>query len=123
MGEKLARVFAWPHRVSMNKFWIDEAYAGCLVRPWHALGRLLFGFDVKAVDGAVNGTGVATCGSSRVSGWIDKYIVDGTVNFIAAFTQFFSAIFRLFQTGFIQNYLLILFVAVVVMLYFGIRIR
>ena len=122
-GQKLAKVFALPHRVSLNKFWIDEAYDACLVRPWHALGQLLIGFEAKVVDGTVNGTGAGTLRSSRVSGWIDKYIVDGTVNFIAAFTQFFSAIFRLFQTGFIQNYLLILFAAVVVMLYFGIRIR
>ena len=121
MGEKLARSLAWPHRVSMNKFWIDEAYAAWLVRPWHALARLLFGLDAKVVDGAVNGTGAVTLGGSRVSGWVDKYIIDGTVNFIAAFTQFFSAIFRLFQTGFIQNYLLIVFAAVVFILYFGIR--
>ena len=121
MGEKLARSLAWPHRVSMNKFWIDEAYAAWLVRPWHALARLLFGLDAKVVDGAVNGTGAGTLGGSRVSGWFDKYIIDGTVNFIAAFTQFCSDIFRLFQTGFIQNYLLIVFAAVVFILYFGIR--
>ena len=121
MGERLARIFARPHRVFLNKFWIDEAYDVCLVRPWHGFGRLLFGFDVKAVDGGVNGTGVATRTTSRISGWIDKYLVDGTVNFIAKFAQVFSAIVRLFQTGFIQNYLLILFATVVVILYFGIR--
>ncbi|MCH8217985.1 MAG: NADH-quinone oxidoreductase subunit L [Planctomycetes bacterium] len=121
LGEKLAKVFALPHRVSLNKFWIDEVYDACLVRPWHALGQLLIGFEAKVVDGTVNGTGAGTLRSSRVSDWIDKYIVDGTVNFIAAFTQFFSDIIRLFQTGFIQNYLLILFAAVVFILYFGIR--
>ena len=36
--------------------------------------------------------------------WIDKNIVDGTVNLVGNVTQAFGSVVRLFQTGRIQQY-------------------
>ena len=42
--------------------------------------------------------------TGEVSGWADLRIVDGAVNGVAAVTQVFGAIARLFQTGRVQQY-------------------
>ncbi|HLD50658.1 MAG TPA: NADH-quinone oxidoreductase subunit L, partial [bacterium] len=73
-------------------------------------------FDQSVIDGAVNGTGKATLWTSKVKNWIDQTIVDGLVNFTGALTQFLSAVMRLAQTGFIQHYLLIVFVGLLVLI-------
>ena len=46
---------------------------------------------------------------SRVVGGVDKYLVDGLVNTIAAFiVRLMSPLFRAAQTGFTQNYALVM---------------
>jgi NADH-quinone oxidoreductase subunit L len=67
------------HRALFNKYWVDELYDAVVVRPIHGAARVLWTFfDVRVVDGAVNGVG---------------YTLEG-----------FSAVFRLFQTGFVGTY-------------------
>ena len=70
------------------------------------------------IDGAVNGTGLGTLRLSDVKNWIDIHIVDGIVNGVGAVTRAFSSGLRRIQTGFVQNYLLILFIGALVMLFF-----
>ncbi len=75
LRERLSAV----HRTLLNKYWIDELYDAIAVRPVHALARGFWRiFDVKVVDGTVNGVG---------------YTFEGL-----------SAILRLFQTGFVGTY-------------------
>ena len=47
--------------------------------------------------------------ASKIQSWFDLYIVDGIVNMIANITWLCSAIFRRLQTGLVQNYILIAF--------------
>lgn len=119
--EKLAKNFEPLYQLSLNKFYYDEIYAACIVRPFHALGRLLFKFDQSIVDGIVDGTGSNTLRGSTLHDWVDKYIVDGLVNLVGHMTQFFSSVLRRIQTGFVQNYLLFAFIAVVIFLIFEIK--
>lgn len=114
--EKIAKTFRPLYLASINKFWMDEIYAAVIIRPFNVLAEKLFGFDQKVVDGAVNGTGKATLWTSNVKNWIDKHIVDGLVNLTGGLTQFFSAVLRLAQTGFVQHYLLIVFVGLLVLI-------
>jgi NADH:ubiquinone oxidoreductase subunit 5 (subunit L)/multisubunit Na+/H+ antiporter MnhA subunit len=66
-------------------------------------------FDSKVVDGIVNGLAWLSRQFSRVVGGIDKYFVDGLVNTIAAFImRLMSPLFRAAQTGFTQNYALVM---------------
>ena len=79
----LAKNFSPVYNLLLNKYWIDEIYDRCIIRPFLRLTKFAFSFDRYLIDGAVNFTGTSCLAVSRVKGWIDKYIVDGLVNLIA----------------------------------------
>jgi len=118
----IAKAFRPLYLLSFNKFYVDEFYSAYVVKPFQALGRKLFGFDETVIDGAVNNTGRATMLLSAVKNWIDKYIVDGAVNFTGTLVYFLNSITKRVQTGFIQNYLLIIFFCVLAFLFFELKI-
>ena len=97
------------YTASYNKYWVDEFYGWAITRRTMDAARAVYAFDSKVVDGAVNG--LASLGRlfSRITGGIDKYLVDGLVNTIAAFIiRLMSPLFRAAQTGFTQNYALVM---------------
>jgi NADH:ubiquinone oxidoreductase subunit 5 (subunit L)/multisubunit Na+/H+ antiporter MnhA subunit len=52
---------------------------------------------------------------SRITGGVDKYLVDGIVNTVAAFImRLMSPLFRAAQTGFTQNYALVMVLGLMV---------
>ena len=94
---------------SYNKYWVDEFYGLAVTRRTMDAARAVFGFDSKFVDGIVNGLAALSRGVSRVVGGIDKYFVDALVNTIAAFIgRLMSPLLRAAQTGFTQNYALVM---------------
>jgi NADH-quinone oxidoreductase subunit L len=56
------------HRLLLNKYYVDEAYEAAVVRPIRVGSeeRLWRGFDVRVIDGAVNGTGAIVAGSANI---------------------------------------------------------
>jgi NADH-quinone oxidoreductase subunit L len=103
------------YRASVNKYWIDEFYGMAFTRRTMDLARAVFAFDSKVVDGGVNGSAWLTRLSSVVTGGTDKYLVDGLVNAIAGFiVRLMSPIVRAVQTGFIQNYALMMVIGLLV---------
>ncbi len=91
MATRLRERLALVHKAWANKYWVDELYDAVVVRPIHATSVRLWRFwDEKVVDGTVNGVG---------------YTVEG-----------FSAVLRLFQTGFVGTYALFLTLGVVALL-------
>ncbi|MHB1399150.1 MAG: NADH-quinone oxidoreductase subunit L [Trichloromonadaceae bacterium] len=53
---KFTAKFATLHRIVLNKWYVDEIYDALFVNPTKRLGTFLWkGFDVKVVDGIVNG--------------------------------------------------------------------
>jgi NADH-quinone oxidoreductase subunit L len=97
------------YTASYNKYWVDEFYGWAITRRTMDAARAVYAFDSRVVDGAVNG--LASLGRlfSRITGGIDKYLVDGLVNTIAAFIiRLMSPLFRAAQTGFTQNYALVM---------------
>jgi NADH-quinone oxidoreductase subunit L len=97
------------YRASYNKYGVDEFYGMAITRRTMDLARAVFSFDSKIVDGIVNGVAALTRLFSRIVGGIDKYFVDGLVNTIAAFiARLMSPLFRAAQTGFAQNYALVM---------------
>ena len=121
-AENTAKAFPVFYRLSLNKFYFDEIYSRFIVKPFHATGRILFGFDATIVDGAVNNAGLATLWISEVKNWFDKYVVDGFVNFTGAFTHLLNSFVKRLQTGLIQNYLLIVFLGILAFLAFELKI-
>ncbi|MGI8838486.1 MAG: NADH-quinone oxidoreductase subunit L [Pyrinomonadaceae bacterium] len=110
------------YQASYNKYWVDEFFGWAVTRRVMDAARGVFAFDSKVVDGAVNGSAWLTRLSSRVTGGTDQYFVDGVVNAIAAFiARLMSPLFRAAQTGFAQNYALVMVLGLVaaVAMFFG----
>jgi len=108
IADRLAQRWAGAHRVLSNKYYVDELYDATAIAGTMASARGLWVFDAKVVDGAVNGSGWLTLFSSWFSHVIDKYVVDGLVNFVGAVLEEGSFVFRRLQTGLIQNYALVM---------------
>ena len=97
------------YQASYNKYWVDEFFGWAVTRRVMDVARGVFAFDSKVVDGGVNGSAWLTRFSSRVTGLTDEYFVDGIVNAVAAFIiRLMSPLFRAAQTGFTQNYALVM---------------
>jgi NADH:ubiquinone oxidoreductase subunit 5 (subunit L)/multisubunit Na+/H+ antiporter MnhA subunit len=97
------------YNASYNKFWVDEFYGWAITRRVMNSARGVYAFDSRIVDGIVNGLATVSRGVSRVVGAVDKYFVDGIVNTIAAFVnRLMSPLLRAAQTGFTQNYALVM---------------
>jgi NADH-quinone oxidoreductase subunit L len=111
----LAADEAWERRTPAvrglfaNKYYVDELYDATVVRGTWGLARSLFRFDAGFVDGVlVHGARNVTLISSMMSGFFDKYVVDGLVNLTAAVLDLFSRLFRRLQTGYVGSYALVL---------------
>ncbi|MGH9968512.1 MAG: NADH-quinone oxidoreductase subunit L, partial [Pyrinomonadaceae bacterium] len=110
------------YEASYNKYWVDEFYGWAITRRVMDAARAVYAFDAKVIDGVVNGSAWLTRLWSRMTGLADQYFVDGLVNAIAAFIiRLMSPLFRAAQTGFTQNYALVMVVGLVAAaaLFFG----
>jgi NADH-quinone oxidoreductase subunit L len=86
---KFTAKFAGAYRVIFNKWYIDELYDFLFVNPCKKIGTFLWrGFDVKVVDGVVNGVG-----------WVARGIGAGL---------------KYTQSGYLHNYAVAMVVGVVV---------
>jgi NADH-quinone oxidoreductase subunit L len=122
-GESWAERYPAVHRLLVNKYWVDEIYDATVVKGTWAMTRILNRFDAGVIDGAVNGTRNATVGSSLLSGFFDKYVVDGLVNLSAWFARMWSYFMRKLQTGFVSQYALVMAVGVFVLVCFYVLAR
>ncbi|MBL8992527.1 MAG: NADH-quinone oxidoreductase subunit L, partial [Spirochaetia bacterium] len=53
----------WFHRLSLNKFYVDEIYDALWVKPLHSLSALTHRlFETLVIDGFVNGVGKSSFG-------------------------------------------------------------
>lgn len=111
----LAKNFSPLYNLLLNKYWIDEIYDRFIIQPFLRLTRLAFSFDNKVIDGSVNFCAGACVFVSNVKGWIDRCIVDGLVNLLAYIIKSLSIVFRRLQTGYIQNYILLIFTSIAIL--------
>jgi NADH-quinone oxidoreductase subunit L len=77
IADQMSRRFAAGHRLLLNKYYVDEIYDAAVVHPTVTLSRegLWRGFDVKVVDGAVNGTASIVAGGA----WMLRRLQTGSV--------------------------------------------
>ena len=90
--ERMAQQYSGIHKLLLNKYYVDEVYDATIVQPIKVVSTegLWRGFDVKIVDGAVNGAG---------------YLVSGV-----------SIVLRLLQNGSVKTYAASMFAGVVAVL-------
>ena len=92
VSARIAARFPGLHRLLLNKYYVDELYDAAVVQPIRVVSQegLWRGFDVRVIDGAVNGAG---------------YVVGGM-----------SALLRLLQSGSVKAYAASTFLGVVLIL-------
>jgi NADH-quinone oxidoreductase subunit L len=125
--ERLAASLAVPHRVLLNKYYVDELYNAVFVRGL-ALGggNALWAADRHLIDGGdgdvrpglgVNGVGwlVRDVVAQFSNGW-DRYVVDGIVNLSATVLEQLSYGFRALQNGLVQHYALAMLIVFFLMI-------
>ncbi len=96
------------HQLFLRKYFVDEIYDIFIVKiAAKRSGLRLALFDRQVIDGAVNGVGLLTRITSLFSIFGDKWVVDGLVNIIGYGVKFVSYPIRMFQTGIVQNYVLL----------------
>ena len=67
IAENAARQFAPVHQLLLNKYYVDEIYDSAIVQPIRVSQEGLWrGFDVKIIDGAVNGAATIVNGSATM---------------------------------------------------------
>ena len=108
--EAFSRRLPLLYKLFYNKYYIDEIYLTLIVRPIVKLARSLYAFDLAVIDGAVNGTATVTIILSKMKSWFDLYVIDGLVNGVAWLTQLFGRVARRAQTGYVQQYALMILI-------------
>jgi NADH-quinone oxidoreductase subunit L len=100
-------LYKWVH----NKYFVDEFYDWAIINPCKRLSAQLWAFDAWVVDGMVNGAARFSVLAGHFSFWVDAKIVDGLVNLAAWVLQQTALIFRAMQTGRVQHYAFVMFLA------------
>ncbi len=90
--DRMAKQYSGIYNLLLNKYYVDEVYDATIVQPIKVVSTegLWRGFDVKIVDGAVNGAG---------------YFVSGV-----------SVVLRLLQNGSVKTYAASMFAGVIAVL-------
>src|SRR5216117_3255717 len=100
--------------VFLNRYYVDEGNDFLFVNRAKDAGTGLWKFDAAVVDGAVNGSAWTTVEGALGSGWWDRWVVDGIVKFIGGFIRTMSWPLRLIQTGYVQNYALVMILGLLI---------
>ncbi len=115
--ELVARRAGSFYRLLFHKYYVDEIYDALFVNRTKDLGTLLGQFDAKVIDGVgVDGTGWLARFTSTLSMWLDKWIIDGLLNFGAKLTQLLSFPIRFLQTGTFSSYALFILLGLAILL-------
>jgi NADH-quinone oxidoreductase subunit L len=107
------RQFPAVHRLLWNKWYFDEIYSCMLVRPALVVAEWCRAFDLRFIDGAVDGLARFGVWLSAWDGIFDEKVVDGLVNLTARIAYALAARFRAVQTGYLRSYVLFLVLAAV----------
>jgi NADH-quinone oxidoreductase subunit L len=104
-ADKLAEKAGVLYSGASGLWYFDEIYDRIFVKGLFLLTKVSQWVDTYIIDALVNGTAVVARGISTVSGWIDNNIVDGLVNATASTADRAGGLLSHVQTGRLQTYL------------------
>jgi NADH-quinone oxidoreductase subunit L len=114
---RIAAKFPAAYRAVANKYYVDELYQATVVRGTIAFSNLCFWIDRNIVDGTVNGVRhVTVIILGFGSSLFDEYVVDGAVNGVGHSAQGGSTLLRRIQSGQVQKYALVMGGGIVLLL-------
>jgi NADH-quinone oxidoreductase subunit L len=109
LPKRLAAAMPNLYRVVANKYYVDEIYHATVIRGTIGLCLVFSWIDRYIVDGLVNGVrNVTVVLFGHGSNLVDRFVVDGAVNGVALTARASSTLLRRIQSGFVQNYALIM---------------
>ena len=108
-----ARVFRPLYLLFRNKWWFDELYRWVFVRPTLWTARLVAGADRNVIDRLADGSARLIRALARFDDWFDRLFVDRLVDLLAGWTYRVGLSLRVFQTGRLRQYVLVVAVGTV----------
>jgi NADH-quinone oxidoreductase subunit L len=123
-GEAWAKRSPAVHQLLLNKYYVDEIYDATAVKGTWGAARWLFKFDAGFIDGfLVMGSRHITVATALISGFFDKYFVDGLVNLTGWILKVWSRLLRTLQTGLVSQYALVVVIGVFALVCFFVVFR
>ena len=99
-----------------RKYYIDDFYMDGIIRPIRGpVARGVDWFNGHVIDYVVNGSGYAARFAARIVYGFDQRGIDGAINASAAATGLAGGFLRLFQTGRVQQYAIMIFAGTVLL--------
>jgi len=99
-----------------NKYYCDEYIQVYLVDKLLVFNMFLRSVDMYIIDGFVNGIATLTVLFTKVTRWFDQGIIDGMVNGVAAVVNYISRALKYMQSGYVQNYYMLISLSVIIYL-------
>jgi NADH-quinone oxidoreductase subunit L len=115
--DKLTNSIKPLYNFSLNKWYFDELYHKTFVAGTLGLSYVVAWIDRVIIDGIVDGSATVTKAVSTFTGKFDNVVVDGLVNSMAYLSAFIGLIFRRFQTGKVQTYIIMGIFSIVILLF------
>jgi NADH-quinone oxidoreductase subunit L len=113
----MAERFSGIYKVLSNKYYIDEFYGKTFIALTLGTSRVCRWFDNNIIDGIVNGVSRLTVKLANAEGKFDNIVIDGMVNSVADFSLNVGNRLRRLQTGRVQNYVLWVVIALLIVFY------
>jgi NADH-quinone oxidoreductase subunit L len=119
--ERIAKTFRPLYQLFHNKWYVDEIYWAAFVRPTQQLACGLAWFDDHVIDQVgIDGTAWVAEKLTVIQSWIDDHVVDAGVDGTGWMVNTAGAAVRRIQTGLVQNYLLVIAVGLVLLIFWRI---
>jgi len=117
-AERLTPLQRTVYALSYNKLYFDEFYWNYVfIRPLFVVTNLLKLADIYVVDAIVRAVAMVGLVLSQVGGMFDRFIIDGVVNGVGRSARAGGNGLRYLQSGQIQNYILMAFAGVVLLVW------
>lgn len=99
-----------------QSFYLDRLYNVIVASPVRKISQFTEKVDLKGIDGIIHTLAYAQVTLAHAAGWVDNYIVNGSVNGIARLAGSLGSFTRSFQGGKIQLYIFWTLLAIIIFL-------
>ena len=110
---EVANQFKPIYTLLRNKWYFDELYDAVFVQPTMFVARRIAEFDKRVIDRFIDSLARGVRVISLVDDLIDRYLVDGVVNWFARTTFSTGVAMKAVQTGRLRQYVMFIVVATV----------
>jgi len=113
---------SWVYRFSNREWYLNQVYTYLFTSNIERASRFSYWFDQKVIDFLVLKLADLVKIVSKISLWVDKYLIDGFVNATGSLAIVLGRIAQKFQTGKLQQYLIIMLLLLISFFIFNILI-